>query len=593
MRQRYHAIALSESRDRSPSEVQLADRRNTQKAEQLLAELRRNPRLHDLAVNPLLLSLIVLDHSVKLTLPEERHILYRDCVEILAARWRQHGRAELGLPAGEEQDITLSNKVSLLQTLALTMQQQRARPEAGQIPLRRSLAESLIAEQLPQFLTTQLPADAAARQAICQQKAAAWLDGIKAESGILVELGLDEVGEPVISFSHLTFQEYLAAYALKEQPDLPQLLLDHLLNPAWEEVVLLYVGMVQEATPIVKRLLFLASKEPGAWLIAGRCLTERTKIGEDKRQAVMHGLYNLIRSGSESHRARGCKVLTSIAALNSVPVLVEVAEGDPVWAVRYAAAQALGRLGDPRFQRDELQMITVPAGEFTMGGERYDDEKPVHQVSLPEYRIGKCPVTNAEYKRFLDETGNPSPPHWAGWEDGNYPVGKANHPVVGVSWHDAQAYCQWLSQKASKAYRLPTEAEWEKAARGTDGREYPWGNEFDKARCNTGESGIGTTTPVGIYLDGASPYGVMDMAGNVWEWCSSIGYYKYKVSGPEEDGSGSLEGDQQRALRGGSWDNLRVFARCACRYGFNPDFRRSDIGFRVAESALPGFGSES
>jgi formylglycine-generating enzyme required for sulfatase activity len=591
VRQRYRAIALNESRSRSSSEAELVQKRTAQKAEQLLVELRRNPRLHALAVNPLLLSLIVLDHSVKLVLPEERHILYRDCVEILAARWRQHGRAQLGLAATEDQDLTLSNKIAILQTIALTMQQQRTRSEAGQIPIRRAQAETLIAEQLARFLAAQLPTDPAARQVVCQQKATAWLDGIKIESGILVELGLDEAGEPVISFSHLTFQEYLAASALKEQQGLPALLLDNLLSPAWEEVVLLYVSMVQEATSIVQRLVSRATTQAGAWLVAGRCLTERATIADVERQTVLRGLHDLVRSGEESQRVRSCEVLTTIAAPTSIPVLVQVAEGDGVWAVRYVAAQALGRLGDPRFQRDEPQMVTVSAGEFTMGSEKYDREKPVHQVNLPEYCIGKHPVTNAEYKRFLDETGHPAPPRW---EENNYPAGKANHPVVYVTWRDAQAYCQWLSQKTGKKYRLPTEAEWEKAARGPstgaqDARDYPWGNEFDKAKCNTSESGIGTTTPVGIYLDGASPYGALDMAGNVWEWCSSrwgkdwqkpdFGY-PYRA----DDGREDLQSNDLRMLRGGSWLNSRDNARCASRIGINPDNRLNFVGFRVAES---------
>lgn len=578
VRQRYHAIALSESRDRSAAEVELVRKRTTQKAEQLLEELRRNPRLYALAVNPLLLSLIVLDHSVNLGLPKERHILYRDCVEILAARWRQHGRAQLGLSTIEGQELTLSNKIALLQAVALTMQQQRTRSDAGQISIRRSQVESLIAEELPKFFPTQMAADPTARQLLSQQKAAAWLDGIKLESGILVELGLDEAGEPVISFSHLTFQEYLAACALKEEEGLPSLLLETLLNPTWEEVTLLYVGMVQQATPVVQKLIALAAGQPSGWLVAGRCLTERATVAEAERQAVMRGLHNLICTGAESLRVRGCEVLTNIGAADSLPLLAEVAEKDKAWAVRYAAAQALGRLGDPRFQRDEPQMVTVPAGEFMMGGKDYDDEKPVHQVSLPEYRIGRYPVTNAEYQRFLDDTDHPWP---ASWEEGRYPAGKANHPVVTVSWHDALAYCKWLSQKTGKIYRLPTEAEWEKAARGTDGREYPWGNDFDKTKCNTQESGILTTTSVGIYLEGASPYGVHDMAGNVWEWCAdwfNENEYKGRENSIVKDPQGPKEGTY-RVLRGGSFVLDLRLARCAGRSGSSRSSGAGSSGF--------------
>jgi formylglycine-generating enzyme required for sulfatase activity len=211
-----------------------------------------------------------------------------------------------------------------------------------------------------------------------------------------------------------------------------------------------------------------------------------------------------------------------------------------------------------------------------MGSERGDDnEKPVHPVYLPEYRIGKYPVVNAEYKRFLDETGYPAPPDW---NEGNYPSGKANHPVVTVTWRDAVAYCRWLSQKTGKTYRLPTEAEWEKAARGTDGREYPWGNSFDPARCNSfDESGIGTTTPVGIYPDGASPCGAMDMAGNVWEWCQSLYQpYPYRM----DDGREDLESEGLRVLRGGSFGLVARGVRGAFRYRIVPGFWLASGGFR-------------
>jgi formylglycine-generating enzyme required for sulfatase activity/energy-coupling factor transporter ATP-binding protein EcfA2 len=595
VRQRYHAIALNESRDQSLVEVELAQRRTTQKADQLLSELRRNQRLHDLAVNPLLLSLIVLDHSVKLVLPDERHILYRDCVEILAARWRQHSRAQLGLTAMEE-ELSTPQKIDLLQTLALEMQKQRTREEAGQIPIRRARAEELIAAQLPALLTT-LPSEVNQRRALCEQKATAWLDGVKAESGILIELGLDDAGEPLVAFSHLTFQEYLAASVLQEQSNVYPLLLDNLLNPAWEEVLLLYTGIAQEATPIVQKLIAQTAAHPEAWLIAGNCLVERTKIAEPERTAVLVGLHDLVRTGNENQRSRICVLLARVASPNSKSVLVPVAETDQAWSVRYAAAQALGKIGDPRFDRIEPEMVNVPAGEFGMG-----DEKGKYTVNLPEFRIGKYSVTNAEYKRFVDETGYSAP---SDWQENVFPAGKANHPVTRVSWHDAQAYSEWLRQKTGKNYRLPTEAEWEKAARGTDGRVYPWGNEFDKDKCNTDESGINATTPVGIYLDGASPFGALDMAGNVWEWCSSQ-YREYPYNA--DDGREELtpaphqlslrerflqiigryeEPVDWRIFRGGSWFGNASLARCAYRLRDHPGNRYDYVGFRVAESVLP------
>jgi len=170
------------------------------------------------------------------------------------------------------------------------------------------------------------------------------------------------------------------------------------------------------------------------------------------------------------------------------------------------------------------ELILIPAGEFLMGSDPKkdkkadDDEQPQHTLYLPDYYLAKTPVTNAQYAAFVQATGHEPPEHW---KQKKPPSGKQEHPVVNVRWHDAVAYCQWLTEKSIRTYRLPTEAEWEKAARGTDGRIYPWGNQWDEKLCNTSEGGKGGTTPVGAYPDGASPYGLLDMAGNVWEWCAT------------------------------------------------------------------------
>lgn len=180
------------------------------------------------------------------------------------------------------------------------------------------------------------------------------------------------------------------------------------------------------------------------------------------------------------------------------------------------------------------EMVRIPAGKFTMGAkeddpEAYDDEQPQRVINLPEYEIGKYPITNGEYAAFVESTGHKPPENWV---DGLLPAGKEKHPVTYVSWYDARDYCKWLSQETGQEYYLPTEAQWEKAARGTDGRTYPWGNESpDKTRCNY-DTNVGDTSPVGSYPKGASPYGVLDMAGNVWEWTGSEYKEKYE---PEQE----------------------------------------------------------
>ena len=187
------------------------------------------------------------------------------------------------------------------------------------------------------------------------------------------------------------------------------------------------------------------------------------------------------------------------------------------------------------------------------------------------YEIGIYPVTNMEYKKFIDATPEYKlPKNWIA-EKRTYPEGKKDHPVVYVSFYDAVAYCNWRTKidKEGFEYRLPTEKEWEQAAQGPDGRIYPWGDEFDKNKCNTYESGIGDTTPVDKYPEGRSPYGCYDMAGNVWEWIDS--WYDKK--------------ETAKVLRGGSWDDFaQERARCANRYGGFPGFRFSVMGFRCVRT---------
>lgn len=242
-----------------------------------------------------------------------------------------------------------------------------------------------------------------------------------------------------------------------------------------------------------------------------------------------------------------------------VDALVRLLEPDSGASVseRLSAATALGYLGDPR---DLDEMVDIPGGSFLFGADR----RPLMTMA---FRIGRYPVTNAQYARFLQANPHYPVPYideeWArpyNWDPvtRTYPEGKANHPVVLVSWEDAMAYCAWAG------VRLPTEEEWEKAARGEDGRVYPWGPSFDPARANVRESGIGGTTPVGIYPEGASPYGLLDCAGNVWEWTAS----------PYDE--------DEMVIRGGAWNFFAEDARVLVRERARRDHRSHCVGFRVA-----------
>ena len=244
----------------------------------------------------------------------------------------------------------------------------------------------------------------------------------------------------------------------------------------------------------------------------------------------------------------------------------------------------------------ELEMILIPAGKFLMGSDpdkdsgAYGDEQPQHSLDLPDYYLAETPVTNAQYAGFVESTGHKAPEHFTP-KNRRPPKGKENHPVVNVSWHDAIAYCKWLSDVTGKNYRLPSEAEWEKGARGTDGRIYPWGDEPDRKKANYAETGVTDTAEVGCFPEGASPYGLLGMAGNVWEWTRSlwgddVDEREFKYPYDPEDGREDLEArdDVRRVLRGGSFSTYERSMRCANRNRNNSVDRDWVIGFRAALS---------
>jgi formylglycine-generating enzyme required for sulfatase activity len=226
-------------------------------------------------------------------------------------------------------------------------------------------------------------------------------------------------------------------------------------------------------------------------------------------------------------------------------------------------------------EKDSMVMVYVPGGTFEMGSTNgLGNQQPVHTVKLDGFWIDRTEVANAQYAGCV-AAGVCSPPSPSStltrksyYGDSQYD----EYPVIYVSWDDATTYCEWVGG------RLPSEAEWEYAARGTDGRIYPWGNEWDAKRCNAWESGKHDTTPVGAYLQGASPYGVLDMAGNVLEWTLSL-YRPYPYQ--SGDGREDPHAGGNRVLRGGSWSLSRSLARVSPRYYHLPDYFGDDVGFRV------------
>jgi formylglycine-generating enzyme required for sulfatase activity len=311
-------------------------------------------------------------------------------------------------------------------------------------------------------------------------------------------------------------------------------------------------------------------------VLAGRCLHEgRAKVDKKTSKVVVVSLLNTIEDPAVALR------------------------------VRIAAGKVLGYIGDPRIG----EMAEITAGKFGMGYDDDPDASPRHTLFLPDYKIGKYPVTNTEFSRFIAAKGYLQKKWWckAGWnlrqrEKWERPrfwkddrLNAPNQPVVGISWFEAMAYCRWMASQTGTSVELPSEAQWEKAARGRKGRIYPWGNHFaaDWANCREGEQRVMSTTPVGIYLKGKSPYGCLDMAGNVWEWTRSLwgkDLYKpdYKYPYDPNDGRENTEAEDEilRVLRGGSWDLNRNYARCSSRLRLYPVSRHDSYGFRVAVSPI-------
>jgi formylglycine-generating enzyme required for sulfatase activity/energy-coupling factor transporter ATP-binding protein EcfA2 len=377
-----------------------------------------------------------------------------------------------------------------------------------------------------------------------------------------------------IEFTHLTFQEFMAAKHLIYMD------IDYtafIESEWWEETILLYTGIKnlttkEESNQVVKQILNTRQKEEKSqrrlWLLGSRTLRDFQPIKRNDEMVALarEKLYNII-------------------------------ESDASLEERFEAGELVGALGDLRIRKDT--MVPVKAGTFMRGSKEDDagaDEKPQREVYLDEFMIGTYPVTNEEFKEFVDDGGYDKEEFWtkegwrwreeneifepAYWHDRKW--NGPNFPVVGISWFEAEAYANWLSERTGYRFSLPTEAEWEKAARGTDGLKYPWGEHFDKNLCNLYESELHRTSPVGIYPRGKSPYGCFDMAGNVWERCSDWYDGKYYANSPDRNPEGPSVG-AVRVVRGGGWSFNAGFCRSAFRNHFDPRFRGNILGFRLLQ----------
>ncbi len=541
---------------------------------ELLAALERNPGVRRLAANPLLLTILALMKRQGITLPERRVELYQKYVDTLLKGWNL--ARGLGRPAQRDLDVVETLKV--LAPLALWMHQTSpgvglVKREAMRRELERIYAERQVARP-----------DQAARQLLAD---------VREHASLLLERGAGEYG-----FIHLTFQEYLAALALaqrgqREVKPVVEALSQYIADSEWREVVLLtvgYMGIIQQRDEAAGELVWeLIRRSPGrpgqAVVLAGDAVLDAGAGGvtPQTRTKVVDVLFRRMRADRR------------------------VEPG-----TRVAAGDTLARLGDPRpgvgLRADglpDMAWCEVAAGPFMMGSDKSkdkqadDDELPQHTVSLPAFKIARYPVTNAQYAAFVGDGGYRE--KWrqcwtaAGWqwkgeragpESYGGGAGLPNHPVVGLRWYEAIAFCRWLTTRLRQAgelgpdqiLSLPSEAEWEKAARGTDGRVYPWGNEPDPNRASYDETGLGVTSAVGCFPGGSSPYGVEEMSGNVWEWSRTKWQANYERDQVDDD---DLEGDAGRVVRGGAFHEDRWDVRCASRGGSSIENGLIYLGFRV------------
>jgi formylglycine-generating enzyme required for sulfatase activity len=408
----------------------------------------------------------------------------------------------------------------------------------------------------------------------------------------------------VYRFIHLAFQEYLVARYLAEIKrgeggvDGIAAFFEEgpILDSWWRESALLVAGYLSLTSPQTARLFGrrLAGADEGAvW---------RPSSSPDVQMAAAEVAAMACLEWQAQDTGLRRALAERIAALFKNTALMDRARP----TLRAAAGDALSHLGDPRFQADAwhlpdtplLGFVEVPAGSFLMGSDKerdpiaYDDELSQHAVTLPAYYTARYPVTVAQFRVFVEDSG-----HKPAGEDSLR--GVDNHPVVYVTWYDALAYCRWLAKTLQEwegtpdplarllreegwVITLPSEAEWEKAARGTDGRRFPWGGEPDPNRANYDQTGIGTTSAVGCFPGGASPYGVEDLSGNVWEWCRTKWEQDYENYRDDND----LEGEALRVARGGSFLGSRDGARCAFRFRVSPGRGWLSGGFRVVVSPI-------
>ncbi len=565
----------------------------TERTDDLLGGIRRleaerRTRLGEqaeaLVDSPLLVRLLLIVHFNNRKLPEERAELFDKAINALL-------QVDYGLDVSVSNDLAANWKLyrDMAQQLAFHMHQQ-GRDQGREIEepaLRKALREE--AEFIPRL--DDFLGQARQRGSVLEERDGAY------------------------RFIHLALQEFLVARYLREviggegREAILTALNNRLDDPWWREPILLLVGyMAINATKSTREFLSALAR-------AGNQANVQFAAAELAATAALEW-----RDSGEPVRADCARRIAELlgdpeASATSKPIL------------RARAGDILARLGDPRFDAEHWYLpagplfgfIEIPAGCFRMGTDKqrdkqaYSDEWPQREAILPTYYLARWPVTVAQFAAFVEASGNQSHESYS-------LQGVANHPVVGVSWHDALAYCRWLnvrlrklaperlattnplSESTCRFWRglaegslgvgLPSEAEWEQAARGDEGRIYPWGDRPDPQNANYDETGLNTTSAAGCFPGGASPRGCEEMSGNVWEWTRSLwSHYPYPPEGPKRQAREDLNApdDASRVLRGGAFSLGARYARCVCRDRGYPGGRIGAFGFRLVVS--PFFSS--
>ncbi len=544
----------------------------------------RRPDLRELASNPLLLTVMTLVHTHKGRLPDARALLYEEAVDILLWRWDQIRFSPEGEPVGLGQLLREAGRSEvdlkrMLWRLAFEAHEKGGTREKladiGEVPLQNALRD------------------------LHPDRDLGWvgrmIDTVKIRAGLLLER------EPnVYTFPHRTFQEYLAGAHLASS-DKFALKANRLAEAGafWREVILLAVGkLVYQSGDTDKPLA----------LVAELCSTAEATTDLAWRKTWLAGqVLEEMGVNRVCETALGRDLLLRVR--QRLARLLEVGALTPV--ERAAAGVVLGKLGDHRpgvgvkNGLPDLDWIKIPPGPFPMGNDkpeaRYDDETPRFTCQLIHhpYLISRYQVTVAQYQTFVDAGGYDvkAKDYWteAGWkwkqrnkvtapEEFDPVYQTPNHPQVGVSWYEAVAFCRWFSKQLKLEVMLPSEVQWERAARHTEGRLYPWGNaDQDVAqRCNLEETGIGHTCAVGLFPNGLAGCGAADLAGNVDEWCRTK--WREDYTDYENNAEDGLDGDSARVLRGGAFLNGAGLVRCACRGRLGPSYRHRSFGFRLVAS---------